>query len=113
MLVLWQTIVVIAFIFITMVLPFCLFYYQTDEHKAQVHYYFSLYQFVQRQRLIQAGIYTGIAFVLFAIVYYITWKNWGYSNLPVKVQSMDFHDVADYSNTYVDLNHLVINDFKF
>jgi len=70
---LWQVSILFTSLFLLVLIPFALFFYETDENKAF------------RQRLTSASTYTVAIFIVIIILLVITYGSFGNTNIPVTV----------------------------
>mmetsp|Transcript_18004 Transcript_18004/g.15720 ORF Transcript_18004/g.15720 Transcript_18004/m.15720 type:complete len:113 (-) Transcript_18004:1058-1396(-) len=72
----WQIIVIIDFAFITLLIPFGIIFYRTDENKSM------------RQRASSAGIGTLVSFAVFCIFFFTSYVFWKEIGLPLELKAL-------------------------
>jgi len=75
MTVFWEMVYIINFIFLTILIPFAIFFYESDD------------QLTFRKRMCSAICYTLAAFIIFALIFFISYAYLRYAEIPVQVYS--------------------------
>jgi len=94
---LWTFAIYLTSLFLIILIPFALFFYDTDEQKAF------------RQRLTSASTYTVGTFILYALIIIITYNWFGRINLPVISEIIKADDLVDSETTSVNFAALLAN----